>query len=72
MNCDNGLTLCKGTIPSTLVPLCIWNPLKNERNISQTQNLQLQYLYTLNFHLMKVLSLLFFSERLHKASNIFM
>ena len=31
-----------------------------------------QYLYTLNLHLMKVLSLLFFAERLYKASNIFM
>ena len=55
-----------------LVPICIWNPLKNERNMAQTQTLQLQYLYTLNLHLMKVLSLLLFTERLHKASSIFM
>ena len=57
---------------TTLVPECIWNPLKNERSISHTQTLQFQFLYTLNLHLMKVLSLLFFAERLYKASNIFM
>ena len=57
---------------TTLVPECIWNPLKNERNMAQTQTLQLQYLYTLNLHLMKVLSLLLFTERLHEASSIFM
>ena len=38
--------------------------------MAQTQTLQLQYLYTLSFHLMKVLSLLSFAERLYKASNI--
>ena len=37
---------------------------------SQTQTLQLQNLYTLSLHLMKVLSLLSFIERLYKASNI--
>ena len=31
--------------------------------MAQTQTLQLQYLYTLSFHLMKVLSLLPFAER---------
>ena len=38
--------------------------------MAQTQTLQLQYLYTLNFHLMKVLYLILFNERLDKASNI--
>ena len=38
--------------------------------MAQTQTLKLQYLYTLNFHLMKVLSLILFNERLDKASNI--
>ena len=38
--------------------------------MARTQTLQLQYLYTLNFHLMKVLSLILFNERLYKASNI--
>ena len=57
---------------STMVSVCTWYPLKSERNISQTKNLHLQYLYALNFHLMKVLSLLFFTERLYKASNTFM
>ena len=38
--------------------------------MARTQTLQLQYLYTLNFHLMKVLSLILFNERLDKASNI--
>ena len=38
--------------------------------MARTQTLQFQYLYTLSFHLMKVLSLLFFTERLDKASNI--
>ena len=37
---------------------------------ARTQTLQLQILYTLSFHLMKVLSLLSFTERLHKASKI--
>ena len=38
--------------------------------MARTQTLQLQYLYTLNFYLMKVLSLILFNERLYKASNI--
>ena len=59
-------------LTGTLVQVCIWNPWKNERSISHTQTLHFQYLYTLNLHLMKVLSLLFFAERLYKASNIFM
>ena len=57
---------------NTMLSVCTWYPLKSERNISQTQTLHLQYLYALNFHLMKVLSLLFFTERLYKASNTFM
>ena len=59
-------------LTATLVQVCIWNPWKNERSISHTQTLQFQYLYALNLHLMKVLSLLLFTERLHKASSIFM
>ena len=47
-------------------------PLKNDSSLSQTQNLQLQCLYALNIHLMKVLSLRFFTERLYKASTILM
>ena len=43
---------------------------QDEGIMAQTQTLQLQYLYTLNFHLMKVLSLILFNERLYKASNI--
>ena len=38
--------------------------------MARTQTLQFQILYTLSFHLMKVLSLLSFAERLYKASNI--
>ena len=56
-------------VPITLVSVCIWNPLKNDSSISQTQTIQLQYLYTLNLHLIKVLSLLFFTERLYKSRN---
>ena len=40
--------------------------------MAQTQTLQLQYHYTLNLHFLKVLSLPLFTERLYKASNIFM
>jgi hypothetical protein len=43
---------------------------EGESIMARTQTLQLQYLYTLSFHLMKVLSLLSFAERLYKASNI--
>ena len=43
---------------------------QGEGNMARTQTLQLQYLYILSFHLMKVLSLLSFAERLYKASNI--
>ena len=53
-----------------MVSVCTWYPLKSERNISQTQTLHLQYLYALNFHLMKVLYLRLFNERVDKASNI--
>ena len=43
---------------------------EGESIMARTQTLQLQYLYTLSFHLMKVLSLLSFAERLYNASNI--
>ena len=43
---------------------------QDDGNMSQTQTLQLQYLYTLNLHLMKVLSLLLFTERLYKAQLV--
>ena len=38
--------------------------------MAQTQTLQFQYLYTLNLHLMKVLSLLFFAERLYSVQGL--
>ena len=57
---------------NTLVSICIWYPLINESSMAQTQTWQLQYLYALNIHLMKVPSLQFFTERLYKTSNIFM
>ena len=40
---------------------------QGEGIMARTQTLQLQYLYTLNFHLMKVLYLILFNERLYKA-----
>jgi hypothetical protein len=43
---------------------------QGEGKMARTQTLQLQYFFTLRFHFMKVLSLLFFTERLDKASNI--
>ena len=43
---------------------------QDEGNMAQTQTLQLQYLYTLNFHLMKVLSLILFNERLYSVQGL--
>ena len=59
-------------IPQWFRYVHIWNPWKSDSSLAQTQTLQFQYLYTLNFHVMKVLSLLLFTERLCKASNILM